>query len=101
MRVNFIISGDVLDQNEQGIEAMLHVFGYEDVGYLYTDRNGHFILNIINVPPLKLLFKQHLIVNPKINENKYGSGIAYNFRVRFNKHIKLKVYPFSRRIVEV
>ncbi len=102
MKVNFSISGDVLNEDETGLEASLHIFDYEnDAGYLNTDDKGKFILKISNIHFFDLLFKKHLIINPKVGERKYGAGVGYDFRIRHNKHLKLRIYPFSNRVIEV
>ena len=102
MKVNFTISGDVLNENETGLEAILHIFGYEnDLGYLATDDKGKFILKISNIPFSDFLFRKLLLINPKVKEMEWGAGVSYYFRVKRNQHIKLKIYPFSKRVIEV
>lgn len=99
MKVNFKISGYILDDNEKGLKCMLMIFGQD--AYFFSEENGYFILNLETCPFFEILFKKHLSISVKAGEKEYQGMMGYDFRIRPNKHIKLKIYPFSNRVVEV
>ncbi|HAH20455.1 MAG: hypothetical protein A2Y00_08935 [Omnitrophica WOR_2 bacterium GWF2_43_52] len=99
MKINFTISGVLLDEEGKGVEGSLSLFGYEEQGYLNTKEDGSFTLNITNCSCFDMLFKKHLVVWIKTGENKFEGKMGYDFRICPNKHVKLRIYPFSKRII--
>ena len=96
---SFSISGYLLDENEKGIEGSVLFDGYQGSPTYNTKEDGYFIFEIKKISFWDLLFKHFLIIFVKTGDKTYKGKMGYNFRIRPNEHIKLKMYPYSKRVV--
>jgi len=128
MKANFIISGKLLDDQERGIEGSVTVAGIENETYFNPSqispgfkpgisaqegaagfsprsstikKDGVFVLTIMKFSLSDLVFKRYLDIAVKIGEMTYEFKMSYPFCIRPNQHLKLKIYPFSNRVIEI
>lgn len=95
----FVISGYLLDEKQNGLEGLVMFDGYQGSPVYETKKDGYFVFKAGNVGLVEFLFKHFLLIHVK-EDDKFIVKIWYWFRAYRNGEIKLKIYPYLNKIIE-
>ncbi|GEM_PF-5349172 len=97
-KIIFSVSGYVLNEDNEGIEAEVEFDGFQGNPVYLTKQDGYFVFNITGIRWHDFLFKHFLVVSIRTSTGSYEYFVYYYFWMFPCRHIKVNIFPYSNRI---
>jgi len=95
----FIISGFLLDEQGKNLEGAVIIDGYQGSPDVSTNADGYFKVHFNKLSIWDIMFRHALYIFVKEGNRTQGK-MLYRFVMRRNKELILKIFPFSKKVVE-